>query len=346
MATRDIIGPIALLIESLENLFHGIIKVVDEQYTTKSNIDFTDNESKCLFRILRGPTPLIVCFHLTIILFNAICIVFGLIYRGEYFMKCNMFILTSLLIVDASVFLTLIYKDSKLNIEIFLNELQKVQSHYLGAETNNFPTLLFNYIHQHFHCCGIHNYTEWLNPDLQWKRNVTYENKTYQIQIPISCCPNLTNDRLPRCAQSNPNYPPFNQGCSELLMNYPIFETTRISERFYTLVYFVAHIITISLFIVKTTLLKQKREILFLYHEGKICTEYDHELCVNNLNMMMIVDNESSGNNNNNRNNNNNNNQNILIDGLTERSIIGNNDMVREFGDESIRPDKSDSHFY
>ncbi|VDP71799.1 unnamed protein product [Schistosoma curassoni] len=34
-------------------------------------------------------------------------------------------------------------------VGMFLDELQKVQIQYLGAETNNFPTLLFNYVHQH-----------------------------------------------------------------------------------------------------------------------------------------------------------------------------------------------------
>ncbi|RTG81494.1 uncharacterized protein DC041_0007705 [Schistosoma bovis] len=140
MATRDIIGPIALLFESLENLFRGIVKAVDEQYT-KSNVDFT------------GPLPTVIFIHLTIILMNAICILFGLLFRAEYFMKCS--------------------------VGMFLDELQKVQIQYLGAETNNFPTLLFNYVHQHFHCCGMNDYTEWLNSTIKWKRMVTYDNTTY-----------------------------------------------------------------------------------------------------------------------------------------------------------------------
>ncbi|VDP41571.1 unnamed protein product [Schistosoma mattheei] len=152
-----------------------------------------------------------------------------------------MFILISLLIADAAVFLTWIYKDPKTSVGMFLDELQRVQIQYLGAETNNFPTLLFNYVHQHFHCCGMNDYTEWLNSTIKWKRMVTYDNITYEIKIPISCCPNLTNDRLPDCARLNSNYPPFIQGCGEILTYNPIFDTTSISERFYTLVYFVAH---------------------------------------------------------------------------------------------------------
>ncbi|CAH8580357.1 unnamed protein product [Schistosoma intercalatum] len=210
MATRDIIGPIALLFESLENLFRGIVKAVDEQYT-KSNVDFTGEEPQFLFRLLRGPLPTVIFIHLSITLMNAICILFGLLFRAEYFVKCNMFIIISLLIADAAVFLTWIYKDPKTSVGMFLDELQKVQIQYLGAETNNFPTLLFNYVHQHFHCCGMNDYTEWLNSTIKWKRMVTYDNTTYEIKIPISCCPNLTNDRLPDCARLNSNYPPFIQ---------------------------------------------------------------------------------------------------------------------------------------
>ncbi|XP_018652750.1 hypothetical protein Smp_154170 [Schistosoma mansoni] len=90
-----------------------------------------------------------------------------------------MFVLIGLLIADTAVFLTWIYKDPKISVGMFLDELQKVQIQYSGAETNNFPTLLFNYVHQHFHCCGMYNYTEWLNSTIQWKRMVTYGNITY-----------------------------------------------------------------------------------------------------------------------------------------------------------------------
>ncbi|CAH8616202.1 unnamed protein product [Schistosoma haematobium] len=330
MATRDIIGPIALLFESLENLFRGIVKAVDEQYT-KSNVDFTGEQPQFLFRLLRGPLPTVIFIHLTIILMNAICILFGLLFRAEYFMKCNMFILISLLIADAAVFLTWIYKDPKTSVGMFLDELQRVQIQYLGAETNNFPTLLFNYVHQHFHCCGMNDYTEWLNSTIKWKRMVTYDNITYEIKIPISCCPNLTNDRLPDCARLNSNYPPFIQGCGEILTYNPIFDTTSISERFYTLVYFVAHIITISLYVVKTTLLKQKSEILFLYHEGKLQTNNEEETYVNNN---KTLDN----------NNNNNNNNNDIINTVNEQSIATN--TVRGFGYDFVKPHKNDSHFY
>ncbi|VDO82431.1 unnamed protein product, partial [Schistosoma curassoni] len=86
-------------------------------------------------------------------------------------------------------------------------------------------------------------------------------------------------------------------------------------------------IITISLYVVKTTLLKQKSEILFLYHEGKLQTNNEEETYVNN-----------------NKTLDNNNNNNDIINTVNEQSIATN--TVRGFGYDFAKPHKNDSHFY
>ncbi|CAH8862451.1 unnamed protein product [Trichobilharzia szidati] len=269
MAVRDIVGPTALLFESMDNLFHSIVMAVDKQYV-KSNVSFSDPESLNLYKLLRGPTPTLIFIHLLVIVFNSICIVLASICRADYFMKVSIIVMGFLLFADAGVFLTLIYINRKTHMYSFIRELELVQTEYLGAETNNFPTLLFNYIQQHLECCGIYTYTEWLNPSINWKREVTYNNVTYEIDLPISCCPDLNRTHPPSCAQVEICGHPFFQGCGEMLLQHSFFHTTSIPERLYTLLYFVSHILTVTLYIIKINLSERKNENQSLFYEGRL----------------------------------------------------------------------------
>ncbi|KAK4467364.1 hypothetical protein MN116_008866, partial [Schistosoma mekongi] len=239
---QDIVGPIALLVGSMQNQFENFIQAVDTQYVIKSNVTFTDDDSKRLFYLLRGSIPALICIHLLVITMNAVGILLGMICRGDYFIKLNMLILCLIAIMDTVVFSILIYTDPKANLGMFIEELQKVQVKYTGAVTNNLPTLLFNYLHQNFGCCGVHNYTEWFNSTLNWEKQVTYDNITYDIKLPISCCPNLSSHQLPECAMLKESHPSFVQGCGDLLMNNPLFHTISDSEKLYPLIYFIAHV--------------------------------------------------------------------------------------------------------
>ncbi|TNN05266.1 hypothetical protein EWB00_009450 [Schistosoma japonicum] len=290
MGIQDIIGPVALLAGSMENLFQNFIRAVDAQYVIKSDVTFTDDDSKRLFYLLRGPMPMLIFLHLSIIIINAICILSALICRADYFMKLDMLILFLIAIMDTVVFSILIYMDPKANLSMFIEELQKVQVNYTGAETKNFPTLLFNYLHQHFNCCGVHSYTEWFNPTINWKKQVTYDNVIYDIKLPISCCPNLLSNQLPDCAILKESHPPFIQGCAEILMDNSIFHTKSTSERLYALIYFIAHVTILSIYTINMNLIRQKGDILFLYHDGKLHTN-NQQNDINDVNVADEVNN-------------------------------------------------------
>ncbi|CAH8578008.1 unnamed protein product [Heterobilharzia americana] len=196
-----------------------------------------------------------------------------------------------LLIMDAGVFLTLIYVNHRTHLTKFVQELQTVQTKYSGAETDNFPTLLFNYIHQHLNCCGIHSYTEWFNSTINWKREVTYNNVTYntfclrvqtrdktttqtrfsQISLDLLYVNDKLHDKSNMVSGWRKCTSGKHRGCGELLLQHTLFSTTNIPERLYTLLYFVAHVLTICVYVIKKDLTEQKGKNLFLYHEGGFC---------------------------------------------------------------------------
>lgn len=118
---------------------------------------------------------------------------------------------TILLIIFAgllvSAILAYIYKKSVSDqIE---TGMDKVLKRY-GLNDSEPFTNQMDYIQQKLQCCGVHNYTDWL--DTPWYKNQLYVPKH---NYPDSCCPTNTNSSNTYCLSDKV----FNKGCFDLVTN-------------------------------------------------------------------------------------------------------------------------------
>ncbi|KAA3670923.1 uncharacterized protein DEA37_0005600, partial [Paragonimus westermani] len=112
---------------------------------------------------------------------------------------------------------------------------------FMGANSSNFETFLFNFIHQRFHCCGVYSYTEWLNPTYSWSRQITYNGNVYDLRLPISCCSIVTPEQVPACALMCSNEEPFEMGCANRFSHMTLFRATQVPEKYYAIPFLLMH---------------------------------------------------------------------------------------------------------
>ncbi|XP_059378459.1 tetraspanin-3-like [Carassius carassius] len=71
-------------------------------------------------------------------------------------------------------------------VEAVVNHsIQKVYNEYKGTNTDA-PSRAIDYVQRQLHCCGIHNYSDWMNTD--------WFNESKNNSVPVSCCkPSISN---------------------------------------------------------------------------------------------------------------------------------------------------------
>ncbi|KAK1798584.1 hypothetical protein P4O66_006869, partial [Electrophorus voltai] len=65
------------------------------------------------------------------------------------------------------------------------HSIQKVYYEYNGTNTDA-PSRAIDYVQRQLHCCGIHNYSDWMN--------TPWFTESRKNSVPVSCCkPTITN---------------------------------------------------------------------------------------------------------------------------------------------------------
>ncbi|KAF7257347.1 hypothetical protein EG68_05146 [Paragonimus skrjabini miyazakii] len=224
-----------------------------------SVVNLADKEAAIAYsRILR---PMIYVFftHQLIILINISFVLLGTCYRSVFLTHVSIVAMVLITLIEAigfGYYLTNIQNwESKRTIQA----LGDMRPQFMGANSSNFQTFLFNFIHQRFQCCGIHSYTEWLNPTYNWSRQITYNGHVYDLRLPISCCSIVTSKQVPTCALMCSTEEPFEKGCASYFSHMTLFRATQIPEKYYAIPFLIMHMLLVFIYIWKVMLISRIR---------------------------------------------------------------------------------------
>jgi tetraspanin-18 len=121
-----------------------------------------------------------------IIVAIAVCGVFGACYKLKILLL--IYILVTYAITAALIAVCIAFYAADDQIDTFAKSyLVKTLLTYTGHNATNVETILWTLINAGVQCCGVTNGTDFVNAT-QWPRNYTYNNVTYNLQYPISCC--------------------------------------------------------------------------------------------------------------------------------------------------------------
>ncbi|THD26673.1 hypothetical protein D915_002580 [Fasciola hepatica] len=251
-----------LLFSDLESVLSQVSADVEAQYK-KPTVDFSSQETIDTYYHLLSPMVHVIFWHQVAIMANQLFMTASWSSNSKFLMHSSMFMMAAL--ATCEILLVTSWTEEARNEGYYevLMALKNLITQFQGADSVNLPTLLFNYIQANFHCCGIFTFTEWYDPQLNWTRTAQYGINTYELRLPISCCPDISSEVVPSCALSCATDMPWQVSCAEYFSNRPLFRITWIPESSYAKVYLLLHLSILLMYVAHTVLQGRHRRVFY-----------------------------------------------------------------------------------
>ncbi|GAA53610.1 hypothetical protein CLF_110615 [Clonorchis sinensis] len=215
-------------------------------------VDLQSAEAREIYQKVLRPLVSIIFVHLLLVIINGALLFLGMFCRARFLLHFAMVMMSLLFLAETICYIYYLVAWEQMEFDAMVDTISGLRKAYLGAISDNFQTFLLNFIQQNFQCCGIYSFTEWFNPSYKWTRKIVYGGKEYELRIPISCCPNVSADRVPNCALKCATEMPYEHGCANYFSKMKMFRITRLPEKYYVIPFICLHLGALLSFVLKT----------------------------------------------------------------------------------------------